>query len=41
MVVLYFGQFIADGTPEEIQDNPTVREIYLGIEEGEANAGSS
>ena len=41
IVVLYFGQIIADGTPEEIQANPVVKEIYLGMEEGVANAGVS
>jgi len=30
VVVLYYGQIIAQGTPEEIQTNPKVREIYLG-----------
>lgn len=38
VVVLYYGQFIAEGTPKEIQANPAVREIYLGGEEGEATA---
>jgi branched-chain amino acid transport system ATP-binding protein len=37
VVVLYFGQIIADGTPEKIQADPSVQEIYLGIEEGKAN----
>jgi branched-chain amino acid transport system ATP-binding protein len=41
VVVLYFGQIIAQGTPKEIQDNPQVKEIYLGVEEGTANAGVS
>ena len=31
VVVLYYGQFIADGTPEEIRVHPKVREIYLGV----------
>ena len=31
--VLYFGQIIAQGTPEEIANNPKVQEIYLGADE--------
>lgn len=31
VVVLYFGECIAQGTCEEIQANSTVKEIYLGI----------
>ena len=31
VVVLYYGQFIADGTPEEIRVHPKVKEIYLGV----------
>jgi branched-chain amino acid transport system ATP-binding protein len=30
VIVLYYGAFIADGSPEEIQANLKVQEIYLG-----------
>ena len=33
VAVLYYGQFIANGTCDEIRVNPAVREIYLGVEE--------
>jgi branched-chain amino acid transport system ATP-binding protein len=32
VIMLYYGQIIADGSPEEIRRDPRVREIYLGIE---------
>lgn len=33
IMVLHYGQIIADGRPEEIQSNSTVKEVYMGIEE--------
>jgi len=41
IMVLYFGQIITQGTPQEIQANPRVKEIYLGSEESSENVGSS
>jgi ABC-type branched-subunit amino acid transport system ATPase component/ABC-type branched-subunit amino acid transport system permease subunit len=30
VIVFHLGEKVADGTPEQIRDNPLVREIYLG-----------
>jgi len=32
VIVLYYGRIIAEGGPREIQNNPKVKEIYLGVE---------
>jgi len=33
IIVLHYGEVIAEGTPEEIQANSKAKEIYIGIEE--------
>jgi branched-chain amino acid transport system ATP-binding protein len=39
IIVLHYGQVIADGAPEAIRQNPRVLEIYMGAEEVAEAAG--
>ena len=41
IIVLHYGQIIADGVPEEVRIDPRVREIYMGVEEDTENATAS
>lgn len=40
IIVLHYGQIIADGMPHDIGSNPKVREIYMGLQEADGDAGA-
>jgi branched-chain amino acid transport system ATP-binding protein len=41
IMVLYFGEIMVRGTPQEISANPKVREIYLGSEDDDVKTGAA
>ena len=38
IIVLHYGEIIAEGTSQQISTDPRVKEIYMGSEEDEGNA---
>ena len=38
IIVLHYGEIIAEGTSEEISADLRVKEIYMGVEETTGNA---
>ena len=40
IIVLHYGEIIAEGTREEIQTDSRVKTIYMGIKEDTRNAGA-
>ena len=38
IIVLHYGEIIAEGTGEEISNDPRVKEIYMGTEEDTGDA---
>jgi branched-chain amino acid transport system ATP-binding protein len=40
IIVLNFGEVIADGDPEEVRRNKEVLAAYLGLEAGEESLGA-
>ena len=41
IVVLHYGQVLCKGSPNDVQCNAKVREIYMGVEDGSDDAGIS